>query len=107
MKIFEGFKLETRAVMGYDIVTNSIITTFRGTETKLNWLEDFDFKKVDYLLPGCTNCSVHQGFLACYESLSDQVESYIDVLTLKYPNATVVVTGHSLGAAIAMLAAAV
>jgi hypothetical protein len=107
MKVYDDLKLETRVVMGYDVVTNSIITTYRGTVTKLNWIEDFDFKKVDYLFPGCNNCSVHQGFFVCYNSLSEKVESYIQVLTAKYPNATVVVTGHSLGAAIAMLSAAV
>lgn len=45
--------------MGYDNETNSIITSFRGTETQLNWIEDFDIIKADYIAPGCDNCTVH------------------------------------------------
>jgi len=38
--------------------------------------------------------------------LAEESEAYLGVLTAKYPDAKVVVTGHSLGGAEAMLAAA-
>jgi len=38
--------------------------------------------------------------------MAEDSEAYLAVLTAKYPDAKVVVTGHSLGAAEAMLGAA-
>jgi predicted lipase len=43
--------------------------------------------------------------LATYNSIKDDVLAYAKSLTAKYPQAQVVVTGHSLGAAMSMLGA--
>jgi len=59
MQIFENALYETKMVVGYDPVTNSIISTFRGTSNIVNWIEDADFFKTDYNQPGCGNCEVH------------------------------------------------
>jgi alpha-beta hydrolase superfamily lysophospholipase len=83
--------------MGYDSETNSIITSFRGTDNLVNLLSDADFIKFDY--PGCENCQVHRGFYESYHSLSADVLSYLQRLKALYPEATVIVTGHSLGGA--------
>jgi hypothetical protein len=68
-KIIENVKWDTRVVIGYDSVSNSIITSFRGTSDKLNWVEDFIFFKTPYDRDGCVDCEVHHGFFGCYNSL--------------------------------------
>lgn len=47
--VIENPKWDTRVLLGYDSKSNSIITSFRGTSTTLNWLEDFVFFKNPYI----------------------------------------------------------
>jgi len=105
LKIFEDKNTKALAVAGYDAGANSIITSFRGSDNIMNWLEDADVIKTSYNQPGCSNCYVHKGFKTSYDSLKTDLNSYVSTLHSKYSTATVVVTGHSLGAAEAMLAA--
>lgn len=48
---------------------------------------------------------VHQGFLASYLSAQEIVRSTVESLRQEHPGAPVIVTGHSLGAALAILCA--
>ena len=48
---------------------------------------------------------VHKGFYEAFESARDGVRSAVQDLKQKYPSYKVVVTGHSLGAAMALLTA--
>jgi predicted lipase len=106
MKIFEDSKTKAQAVVGYDSASNSIITSFRGSDNIMNWIENADFVKTPYTVGGCSNCNVHTGFKNSYDSIKDSIKSHLtSVLFPTYSSATVVVTGHSLGAAEAMLAA--
>ena len=105
MVIIDNTKADTRAILGYDEARNNIIISFRGSEGLLNWLYDFSFPKSDYSRSGCESCSVHSGFLYSYESLSAEVISNLPTLYSKYPEATIMVTGHSLGAAQSVLGA--
>jgi len=105
MVIIENIKFESRAVLGYDRSRNYIIVAFRGSSTLQNWISDFDFPLTDYSKTGCTSCSVHTGFLNSYSSISGSVFSNLSLLHNKYPQATIMVTGHSLGGAQAVLGA--
>ena len=50
-------------------------------------------------------CKVHQGFYLSWQSLARQVIDTLLKLVQKYPKSDVLITGHSLGAAQAVLAA--
>jgi hypothetical protein len=105
MLIVDNSFYDTKMVVGYDPITNSLISTFRGTSNIVNWIEDADFFRTDYNRPGCNDCSVHRGFLNTYESLSEEYIPYLTNLINKYPGARMNIVGHSLGGAQATLAA--
>ena len=92
------------AFVGYLPSTNSVIISFRGTSLTsiLDWVEDLNFFAVSAICPGC---QVHEGFLAAYYSIRDATVEYVHAATKAHPGAEVVITGHSLGGALAFLAA--
>lgn len=80
-----------------------IIISFRGTVNLINDLEDINFVKKDY--PYCNGCEVHTGFLEAWESLENSTMSYLSSLVKSHSDADILITGHSLGGAIAEFAA--
>ncbi|RYH26470.1 lipase family protein [archaeon] len=69
-----------------------------------DWIDDLDFVKTTY--PYCNGCEVHEGFYNAFLSVRDQVVSSVKGFKSTYSSATVTVTGHSLGAAMAAHCAA-
>lgn len=53
----------------------------------------------------CDNCKVHMGFWQTYNDLSEKMMACVDSLKAKYPKGEIMITGHSLGGAIAALTA--
>ncbi len=78
-----------------------IVVAFRGS-VKKNWLQNFQILLSDYSST-CSHCKVHQGFLKHSNSLLGGVLEAVTKLLLKYPNVTILITGHSLGGALAQL----
>ena len=76
---------------------------WRGTVDTKNWLEDLDFKQIDYSDQQCSKCKVHKGFYNAYVSVSGLLKDKIKTLLGLYPQATLDITGHSLGGALAYL----
>jgi predicted lipase len=54
---------------------------------------------------GPEGAMVHTGFYETYSSVSEQVIAAVNKTLQKYPNAHIVINGHSLGSALATLAA--
>lgn len=99
---------------------NSIFISFRGTQTKSEWMSDFNMKQqifknisnintnnqIPIILLGKDSKNedpkVHSGFLKLYLKFRKNILSTLD----KYKNINnLYITGHSLGAAIAVIAA--
>lgn len=79
----------------------SVVIAFRGTVDLRNWFEDFDGLQTGYPISDYGACRMHRGFWLAWQSVSKQlVESLRGKLFSK-----IYVTGHSLGGALATVAA--
>jgi putative lipase involved disintegration of autophagic bodies len=67
-----------------------------------NILADMDAYLVTF--PYCNNCYAHRGFVRTYSSLKNDFLDSLKTLIYKYPQAELIITGYSLGAAIASYA---
>lgn len=103
IKVFINSEYKSQMYMGYDEGENRIVIAFRGSDNIRNWLSDLNFSTSTY--PLCNKCAIHTGFYNVWKGLEEQTFHYYKVLRLKYPEAKLVVTGHSLGAAVATIAA--
>ena len=83
--------------------TKTIYVAFRGSSSILNWLADFKVLKEPYTTYPKCNCEVHKGFYNTALYFKDDVIKSVTSLHNKYNYNTVVITGHSLGAAISQL----
>lgn len=98
---FHGSRSDANGFVAYDPSVNEILVAFAGTDplSIQNWINDLSFIQTDY--PYCSGCKVHQGFYRSYESVHDQIITLLNQYQAQYPNATLSITGHSLGAAMA------
>ena len=103
---FKSTKNDANGFVGYDGTANEIVVSFSGTDpTSIrNWITDLKFRKVKY--PYCDKCEVHNGFYHAFQSVEDDVKKFVSSFQAQYPTATLAVTGHSLGAAMAAHAVA-
>lgn len=104
--VFRGRTKDVNGYVAYDKEENEIIIAFSGTEaiSKKNWLDDLDYSLIDY--PYCDRCRVHAGFYSSFLSVKVKIESMIHEFKSAFPTAKISVTGHSLGAALALFALA-
>lgn len=86
-----------------DDTNKLIVLAFRGTKSFSNWRIDIKLlrAKTDY----CDKCHAHQGFYTGWKLIEADVVMKVAEQVKKYPDYKLVVTGHSLGAALATLAA--
>ncbi|KAL6872586.1 Alpha/Beta hydrolase protein [Trichoderma longibrachiatum] len=98
----------------------AIVVAFRGTYSITNTIVDLSTlaqKYVPYPSPDhggespekpsheCTNCTVHMGFLQSWQSARKAVLPELKALRAQYPSYPIHLVGHSLGGAVACLAA--
>lgn len=84
----------------------SIVVAFRGSSSVRDWLTNAQFGMEDLFWATDDHCArVHRGFLEAFESVNVAVLAAVRELLQKFPSAEIYITGHSLGGALAMLAA--
>ena len=114
----DGFKLldarldgDLQWLIGLDGYLNAVVVAFRGTiyNSIANWMRDMHFNTQralrvfpDASLPA--NATVHKGFANAYGSLRESVNAA--VLDAVKQTDLVIVSGHSMGGAVATMAAA-
>lgn len=93
----------TQGFVAYNALMNEIGVSFRGSTNIPNWVSNINFFQTPWKqVPGA---QVHRGFLAAYTGVQSQVTSAVRGLLANFPTARVLITGHSLGGALASLAA--
>ena len=82
-------------------MSGNVFVTFRGTKSLGDWLADFSFPQVAH-----PRGEVEKGFAGLYEQCAASVENAVKTAGGTGPAPQVIVTGHSLGAGLCVLATA-
>ncbi|KAJ1297142.1 hypothetical protein BS78_01G355400 [Paspalum vaginatum] len=98
-----------QAFVGVDHNTNAIIVSIRGTQENSvqNWIKDILWKQVDFDYPNMPNAKVHIGFYSSYNNtlLRPVITNAVHKARKLHGNMGIIVTGHSMGGAIASFCA--
>ena len=87
-----------------DDTNKRIVVSFRGSASIQNWIANLNFNAVDTDL--CRGCTAHAGFWTSWREARTGVLNAVKTVAQAKPGYKIVATGHSLGGAIASLAAA-
>lgn len=98
---FKGTAISVEEWFGFVIKSDAnIILAFRGSQSYPDWIADAEVAQVDYPFASNTG-KTHRGFTGIYSSCRETV---LEILKNLSPNLPLYVTGHSLGAVLAVLA---
>lgn len=103
-KVFSNAVGGIQGFTGYSKGLNAIVVVFRGSSNIQNWIINIEAVRSTYSL--CSGCSVHSGFYSGYNLVASAVKNSVQNLKAKYRTARLIVTGHSLGGALAILCTA-
>lgn len=105
MKTIVNILTDTQLAIFRDDAAKEIIVSFAGSSSVQDFVTDFAFLPLNQTTaPGCTGCSVHGGFYVAWRSVAPQLTAALADLRTKNPGYSTIITGHSLGGALATLA---
>lgn len=101
---FENTKgADDTGFIAVDETNRLIVLSFRGSRSGPNWFHDLNFRHMDTDL--CPNCRVHRGFWTAWVEIRDAIKADVLQVLEAHPDFRFAITGHSLGGALATLAA--
>lgn len=86
-----------------DSTNRLIVISFRGSRSVRNWISNALFGTVGTTI--CPTCSSHAGFWSSWLEAQNNVVAAVNQARTQFPSYRIVATGHSLGGALASLAA--
>ncbi|KAL8950163.1 MAG: hypothetical protein Q9222_003791 [Ikaeria aurantiellina] len=97
-------KFDDTGYVAIDDMNQLIVLAIRGSVSKKNWQADWDLIRTDTKF--CHDCHIHRGFQHSWGEMKDAVITSMKEAVKQRPDYRIIVTGHSLGGAIAIIAAA-
>ncbi|KAF2405365.1 alpha/beta-hydrolase [Trichodelitschia bisporula] len=101
---FNGGVSDTSGFVAIDQTNALVVVSFRGSESYRNYASDINIPLV--LTDVCTGCLSGAGWWLAWREVRDSIAEAVRWSIEMYPDLLVVATGHSLGGAVATLAAA-
>ncbi|WP_035991608.1 lipase family protein [Leptolyngbya sp. KIOST-1] len=93
---------DTQVAILNQLNSDRLYIVFRGSDKSVDWINNFQFRQQIYpYSDGNTEVKFHQGFMMAYFAVRKQLLEAMD----NFSGQQVIVTGHSLGGALATVAA--
>ena len=102
--IYGGIIDGTEGFVGYLPSSKSIYVVYRGSTSPSDMITDIGIIRTNWKsFPECKGCGVHSGFYGSEQKVLSDVLIEVARLRNLFPSYSVHTTGHSLGAALALL----
>lgn len=112
-QLIDKTETDTQLAILSDASRSTVYIVFRGSEKQMDWDTNFDFKQIEdqivkerdqtypYAAQSQSGARLHEGFSNAYMSVRDTIHEFMKT----NPVSKVVLTGHSLGGALATIGA--
>jgi len=101
--VLDDKNTDTQGFIGYLPSQSSIYVVYRGSTSIGDWANNLNAILTSY--PKCSGCEVHKGFYNAEQGIISTIIAQVKGLQAQFPSYNVILSGHSLGAAITTLTA--